>query len=199
MEGHKDHKRVFLNVLVINIAIFLAEFMVALYSGSLTMLSDSFHVLLHIVASLIGLISEFEFLGLAPQKIKTYTALINITLFFIGAGLITKEAIERLSEPPELILNSTYFTIAFLGLAANIYSAKIIARVEHRECSQNMKTLHACMVYDAIGSVVVVAGALAMYFTGIFILDPILSIVLVIFMILRGLKLLKTTLKLHSH
>lgn len=191
MANHADHKRVFFNVLTINITVFLAELAVALYSGSLTMLSDSFHVFIHIVASLVGFISEFEFLGLAPEKIKTYTALTNIGLFFVSAGIIIREALGRLSNPPELILNYYYFLIAVLGLVANIYSAKIIARVEHRECSQNMDTLHACMVYDAVGSIIVIIGALVMYFSGIFLLDPILSIILVVFMILRGWKLLK--------
>lgn len=195
MEDHSSHKRVFRKVLFINIAVFIAEFIAARYSGSLTMLSDSFHVLLHIIASLIGFVSEFEFLGLAPQKIKTYAALINVALFFIGIGIIVREAIERFSHPPELILNYQYFIIAFLGLVANIYSAKIINRVKHYECSQNIETLHACMVYDAAGSVVVILGALVMRLTGIFILDPILSVALVVFMIFRGQKLLRSTLR----
>ena len=198
-EDHSKHKRVFLKVLLINAVVFSAEFIVALYSGSLTMLSDSFHVFIHIIASLVGFVSEFEFLGLGPRKIKTCTALTNIALFFISAGIIAKEAIRRLAAPPELILNSPYFIIAFLGLIANIYNAHIIDKDEHRECSQNMKILHTCMVYDAVSSVIVIAGALAMYslamyFTGIFILDPVLSIVLVVLMLLRGWRMLRAAL-----
>ena len=201
MGDHESHKKVFLKVFVINIIVFLAEFAMALYSGSLMMLSDSFHVLIHIIASLVGFVSEFEFLGLAPGKIKTGTAFINIALFFISAGIIAKEAVERLSDPPELVLNSPYFMIAVLGLVANIYSAKIIDRVKHGECSQNMETLHACMIYDAASSVTVIVGALAIRSTEIYIgdfalyLDPVLSIALVLLMVRRGWKLLKNTLK----
>jgi len=123
LEDHASHRKVFLKVLITNVAVFLAELTIALYSGSLTMLSDSFHVFIHIFSSIIAYISETGFLKLEPAKLKKYSALINVNLFFISAGVILKKAVERLDRPLDLEIGWLFFVIASLGLFANMYGA----------------------------------------------------------------------------
>ena len=84
---HSDRDR-FLAVLKINFLVFIAELASGWYSGSLSMTSDSFHVSLHIVASLVALASEFKFLGFSSENIKKCSAGINISLFFPLAAMI---------------------------------------------------------------------------------------------------------------
>lgn len=160
------------------------------------MLSDSFHVFIHVVSSLVAYISETNFLSLASEKLKKYSALINVILFFVSAGIILKEAIERLGHPPDLEIGWLFFVIAFLGLFANTYGAKLTDRITGHECSLNADTLHACMKYDAISSVIVILGSAVILLTSIYIIDPILSFGLVILMTWRGWQLLSKVLKL---
>ena len=199
MSIHETHKSRFLLILKINIVAFLAELAVAFYSGSLTMLSDSFHLALHIFTPLIAYISEFEFFGLSGERIKKWTAGSNILLFFFLAGLIVNEAWERLSQPPELKLGHIFFVVAVVGLAANIYNARLLGTIEDRECHVNIKPLFWHMVFDSIGSVIVIIGAMVMYPTGWFIIDPILSFVLSGLIVLGAFFMLKELLYGHKH
>ena len=194
MDQHKTHKKTFLRVLAVNLVIFILELAVALYSGSLMMLSDSFHLFIHVIGSAVAYASEFEFLGLAGEEIKKYTSLTNVVLFFVTVVIITVGAIGRLSNPPELKIGWSYFTVAFLGLAGNIYGANVLHRIDDHECALNINPLYWCMVVDALSSVIVIMGALAIKHTGILVLDPALSFVLVALMIWRGWKMLNTTL-----
>ena len=178
MSVHNTHKNRFLLILQINLVVFIGELLVALYSGSLTMLSDSLHVSIHIVAPFLAYISEYEFGGISGKSIKKWTAGINIILFFVLAAGIAYEARERLSLPPQLRLGPTFFVVAILGLVANIYSANILHNIEDDECEQNVKPLFWHMVFDSAGSVIVIVGAVLMYVTHLFILDPILSFIL---------------------
>lgn len=178
MTVHKLHKSRFLLILRINLVIFIAELLTALYSGSLAMLSDSLHVSIHVLAPFVAYLSEFEFLGFSGDRIKKWTAWVNIFLFFFLAGFIAYEAWQRLSYPPELRIGLMFFLVAILGLGANVYCAGILHRIEDKECHQNIQPLFWHMVFDSAGSVIVIIGAAIMSGTQLYILDPVLSFIL---------------------
>ena len=196
---HREHKIRFLRILKINIVVFISELLVALYSGSLTMLSDSFHVSLHILAPLTAYISEFEFLGFSGKTIKKWTAGINIILFFILAGGIAHEAWGRITNPPQLRIGIFFFVIAILGLLANIYNANLLHTIKDKECNQNIKPLFWHMVFDSAGSVIVIIGAVVMYWTSVYILDPILSFILAALIAIGAVFMLRELFHGHDH
>jgi len=78
--GYRTDKDRFLTVLKINVIVFLAEFTVGLYSGSLSMISDGFCVSLHIIVSLTALASEIKLWNLSQDKIRYWSAKINLAL-----------------------------------------------------------------------------------------------------------------------
>jgi cobalt-zinc-cadmium efflux system protein len=160
------------------------------------MLSDSFHVFIHIFASIVAYISELDFLNFSSDKIKKYSAFINVGLFFVSAGVIFVEAVERVKHPLDLKIGWLFFAIAFLGLFANVYGAQLTNRIKDHQCSLNADTLHACMAYDAASSVIVILGVGVIFLTGFYIIDPILSFGLVVLMLWRGYRLSTKVLKL---
>lgn len=178
--GYRTDKDRFLAVLKINIVVFLAELLAGIYSKSLSMTSDGFHASLHIIVALVALASTYEFMGFPPDKIKQWAAGINIALFFPLAGMISYEANKRLNDPPEINITSLFFLVAVLGLIANIYTIKILHRKSGEEHSENKNrflfSVH--MIIDAIGSVIVIIGAIEIYHSGNYLLDPKLSFVL---------------------
>ena len=178
--GYLTDRDRFRAVLKINIFVFIAELAAGLYSKSLSMTSDGFHAFLHIIVALVALASVYEFLGFSPEKIKQWSAGINITLFFPLAGLISYEANQRLNDPPAINITSAFFLVAILGLIANIYTVKILHRKLGEECSENKNRflLYIHMIVDAIGSVIVIIGAVAIYNSGNYLLDPQLSFIL---------------------
>ena len=199
MSVHDVHRIRFLQILGINIFVFLAELAVALYSGSLTMLSDSLHVSIHILAPFLAYISEFEFLGFSGPIIKKWTAGINVLLFFVLAGAIADEALKRLGNAPDLRIGWLFFVVAVLGLVANIYCAKLLYSIDDDECRENIKPLFWHMIFDGAGSVVLIVGAVIMYLTGLYVLDPILSLVLAILIVLGAVTMARDLLRGHSH
>jgi len=190
LEDHAGHKRVFLKILKINLFVFIAELTTALYSGSLAMLSDSLDVSIHILAPFIAYISEFHFLNIPAKKIKKVASLMNISLFFLIAAIIAKEAWDRLSDPPNIKIGLFFVIVAFVGLAANIYNAKLLHEIPGHSCVQNIKPLFWHMVFDAGGSIIVIIATITMYFSKMYIVDPILSIFLAGLMVLAAIKML---------
>jgi len=175
--GHRTDKDRFLTVFKVNVLVFIVELLAGWYSGSLSMISDGFHVSLHVVVSLVALASEYDFWGLAPHKIKLWSAGLNIALFFPLAALISYEAYKRLQNPPTQNLNLIFFLVAFLGLAANIYTIFILHKGSSKQYSSNKNRplLLIHMVFDTIGSVMVILGGIAIYKTGSNFIDPKLS------------------------
>lgn len=180
--GHHTDKDRLRTVLGINIVIFIAEILAGYSSGSLSMLSDSFHVSLHVFVSLVALISEYEFLGINPDKIKLWSAGINIALFFPLALMIAYEAYLRWQNPPSLNLGPAYFAVAFLGLAANLYTVFMLKpdNHEHRQdkIGTNRFILFVHMIFDTVGSVIVIIGAFEIIRTDNYSIDPASSTVL---------------------
>ncbi|MBI2064546.1 MAG: cation transporter [Candidatus Yanofskybacteria bacterium] len=163
---------------------FIAELAVGLYSGSLAMLSDSFHLFLDTLAPLISYLSEFKFFGLSEDRIKKTVTQVSISLFFIVAGVIIWEAVSRIINPPELKINFWFFLVAIIGLIGNIYSFLILKKEEGEDYSIIRKLLSRHMLADAGGSIVVILGAIGIAVWNLNVLDPILSIILAVFIIL---------------
>lgn len=178
--GLRTDKDRFLAVLNINIVVFIAELLSGRSAGSLSMISDGLHVSLHIIVSLVALVSEYEFFGFSSEKIKRWSAGFNIFLFLPLAALISYEAYKRLANPPTQNLTFTFFFIAFFGLAANIYTIKILHKKSDEKYSGNRNRflLYIHMIADAVGSVLVIVGGIAINKTGSNFIDPKLSFVL---------------------
>jgi len=200
LDKHDVHKGALLVVLRITLVVLGLQLLVAVTSKSLMMWSDTFHLFIHVIACIVAYTSEFKFLGFPPGKIKKYTALTNIGLFFVTGAVIFNEALGRLFSPPELNINLFYFIIAGFGFVANVYTTNLLDKIEgHDECSSNIKPLRWCMIVDAISSGVVIFGAIAITLTKQFVLDPMLSFVLVVFMVWKGYRMARDTIRGHAH
>lgn len=194
---YRTDKDRFLTVLKINLPVFIAELAIGIYSESLTMISDSVHLSIHIIAPLIAYVSELQISNLPQEKIKQWTAKFNTFLFIILAGLISHEAWQRLFNTPDLKLTPIFFVIAFIGLAANIYTTKILYKQPgQEEYSINREALFWHMALDAIGSIILILGTIVIYYTEINLIDPILSFVLAGIIVIGAIKMFR---KLSSH
>ena len=90
----------------------------------------------------------------------------------------------RINNPPELRINFWFFLVAIVGLMGNIYSFLILKRWGDENHSVIRKLLSRHMLVDAGGSVVIILGAIGILVWKINILDPILSIILAVLIII---------------
>lgn len=175
--------------LILTGLVMLAEFLGGWLSGSLALLSDAGHMLTDVLAIGLSLLAMRFALQPATEK-KTYgfyrleilTALINGITLILLAGYIFYEAWQRFRSPEE-IRSGLMIAVAMVGLLANLAGFFILkASSKH---SLNVRGAFLHIIGDLLSSVAVVLGGLAIRFTGLYIIDPILSVIIAL-VILKG-------------
>lgn len=181
----------------LNLLITLAEVVGGLVSGSLALLSDAMHNLNDTASLCISFFARR--IGSRPaDRARTYGykraevlgAFANlIVLVVVGLWLI-KEAVERYLHPRE-INAPIMLTVAVIGLLANIATAMLL----HRQAKSNLNIRSAFLhiVSDAVSSVAVIAGGLAILWAGVHWVDPLLTLLIAGYIIAQSVSLLRET------
>lgn len=184
-------------VSVITGGIFIVEVIGGIVTNSLALLSDAAHMLTHIFALLVSLFA-LVFAGMPPTLKKTYgfyrleilAALFNGIALFAITLWIFYEAYHRFKHP-EVIDSGMMFIVAAVGLTANIVCAYILMSggSEHGH-SLNIKSVIMHLLGDTISSVGVIAGAVIIHYTDWYIVDPLISVLLCILILVWAYKLI---------
>ncbi|MRH91368.1 cation diffusion facilitator family transporter [Nocardia sp. SYP-A9097] len=190
-------------VLALGIALvfMLVEFIVAIATSSLALLSDAAHMLTDVV----GIAMALSAILLARRSRPTYTrtfgyyraevlaALANALLLFAVAIYVLYEAISRLSEPPK-VPGIPVLVVGALGLLANIVSF-LLLRSGAQE-SLNVRGAYLEVFADLIGSVGVLLSALITITTGWRYADMIIGVAIGIWVLPRTYILAKRSLRI---
>lgn len=165
-------------------------------TNSLALISDAGHMLTHLFALLVSLFALF-FAAKPPTEKKTYgfyrleilAALFNgLTLFMISAWIFY-EAYQRFMHP-ETISSGKMFIVAMVGLVANVACAYILKGNSHEHGhSLNVRAAFLHMLGDTLSSVGVIIGAVIIYYTDWFIVDPIISVMICVLILIWSYKL----------
>ena len=166
--------------LAITLLIFVLQVAGGLMSNSLALLSDSGHVLSD---SLSLAVSWFAFMlatrpaGLRRtfgyHRAEVFAALINSLLLLAMALVVAYEAYLRAVSPPA-VNAPIMLMFALLGLIGNVY---VVARLgRHKNLNVRSAMMHA--LSDALSSVGVIIGAVAIAITGATVLDSAVSVLI---------------------
>jgi len=177
-------KRVLISI-VMNLIITIAEIIGGILSKSLALLSDSMHNLSDTLAQVL----TFATLRLSERKSdKNFTfgykraeiisAFINSSVLIVIAVLLIREAIVRFYRI-ETITVGIMLPIAVIGLVANFVSVMVL---HGHTYNMNLKSAYLHLLTDTLSSVVVVVGAVLMLFFNIYWLDPLLTLVIALYM-----------------
>lgn len=148
----------------------VAEIVGSFVTGSLALLSDAMHMATDSFALLLALIAIY--LGRRPADIlRTYgyarfeilAATVNALLLLGVAFYILYEAYERVSRPAD-VQSVGMMVVAVLGLIVNLISMRVL--MGHKDESLNVKGAYLEVWADMLGSVGVIVGALIIYLTG---------------------------------
>ena len=165
--------------LALTITFLVAELVGAWLSNSLALLSDAAHMGSDTLALAIAL-AAVRLARLPPDARRTYGyarmealgALANGALLFLLAGWILWEAIGRFLTPHP-VASGTMLVVATLGLAVNLVAMRLLKAGSGE--SLNMKGAYLEVWADMLGSVAVILGALAIWYTGWSWIDPLLA------------------------
>ena len=173
----------------------VVEVVGAVLSNSLALLSDAAHMATDVIALAISLFAVRLSRRPADAK-RTYGyarmeaigALINGALLFTVAGYVLWEAFGRFLSPPPVASNAMLW-VASTGLIVNFISMRLLKAGAGENL--NMKGAYLEVWSDMLGSVGVIIGALIIKFTGWTIVDPIIAILIGLWVLPRTWVLLK--------
>jgi len=184
---------------VLNIIITAAQVVGGIISGSLSLLSDALHNFSDVVALLIS-----YFANKLKQKKHTHretygykraeiiAALINATTLIGVAFYLVREALQRLDQPPEINAGMVMI-FAVLGIVINAASAWIL----HGEAQDNMnvESAYLHLFADMLTSVAVLVGGIIMYYTQVYWVDSLLTLIIAVYLVVSSWRLLLRTLR----
>lgn len=178
---------------ILNLGFSIFEFIGGTITNSVAIISDSIH---DIGDSLSIGVSYFLEKKSKKKPDNKYTygyirysvigSLITTTILIIGSILVILNSIRRIINPVDINYNGMIL-FAIIGVIVN-YLAAYFTKDSH---SLNQKSVNLHMLEDVLGWIVVLIGAIIMRFTDIKIIDPILSILVALFIFINALKNLR--------
>lgn len=204
MSQHHHHsalsaKKLFWTILL-NISITLAQFIGGVLSGSMALLSDAVHNL----SDVVSLVVSYTANRLARRKATTektfgykraeiIAAFINaISLVLIALWLIY-ESVQRLLNPSE-IKEMTVIYLSLVAIAGNGLSVLLLKNQQANNL--NIRSAYVHLFSDLLASVAVLIGAIAISVFNWHIIDPLLSILISLYLIYLGYDLLRDSVQI---
>lgn len=169
-----------------------------IFSKSLALISDSFHMFSDVLALVLSLIAIY-FATKKPTKKFTYwflrveilAAFVNWLALLLIAIWICYEAIVRIFNPETIDFN-TMIIIASIWLLVNIILTIVLYRSLKEEENLNIKSALWHFLWDLMNSVWVIVTALLVKFTWYVIFDAIISIIISIIIWIWWIKIVKS-------
>jgi cobalt-zinc-cadmium efflux system protein len=207
---HHDHapkidhiNTAFVIGIILNSAFVIIEVITGIITGSLSLLTDAGHNLSDVAALALALLA-FKLSKVNSNKQYTYgyksstiiVSLLNAFILIIGIGVIVYEAIARFMHP-QSIEGATIAWVAFVGIGVNAFTAYLFTRGDkNQDKDLNVKGAYLHMAVDAIVSLGVVISGIVIYFTHLYWIDSVLSLVIAVVILGGTWSLLKDSLRL---
>lgn len=210
-------ERRFVLSIVLTALILVAEVVGGIWTGSLALLSDAGHVATDILALGLSFVA-LRLSALPPDNRHTYgyhrlevlAALVNgVTLGAIAVGIF-REAYLRW-QTPEPIKSTEMLVIAVIGLLVNLLVIAILGghhhhdhehehhdagRHQHAHTDVNLQSAFLHVVGDAVSSVGVIVAAGIIRATSWYWVDPLVSVLIAVIIVLSAWRVLRPTLRL---
>ena len=188
-------RRALVIALVANGCLFVVQLVAALAFGSLALLADTAHLATDVVAlvlSLVGLVMSQRPASARTtygwERAEVLAAMVNSLLLTAASAWIVFEAIQRL-QSPEAIDGLGVALVGGLGLVVNAGSAWVIARASG--ANLNLRAAFWHLASDALGSFGVIVAGLAFAVTGADWIDPVISILITLLVLVAAWTLLR--------
>ena len=193
----KKSKKTLYVTLFLTLFFALMELFGGLFSNSLSLVGDSFHMFSDVLALGASMVAIY-FEAKKPTKKFTYgflrlevvVAFLNgIVLMLISVGMIY-ESVIRFFNPREIDFGSMFF-IALIGLIFNIVITWILFSSTKKENNINIKSAMLHFLGDLLNSVGVIISSIIIYFTNFVYIDIIMSVVISVIIFTGGYKISK--------
>ncbi len=192
---HEHTARNLAITVILNGVITISQFAGGIISGSLALISDALHNLSDVISVVLAYLAQR--IGLRPQTQKStfgfkraeiLAAFINaITLIAISVYLLV-EAGKRFLNPKEV----DYLWMLGLGILGVIANGLSVLILHHnKDENLNIRAAYLHLIGDALTSVAVVAGAVCIWLFQVYWIDPLVTVLISIYIFVHTFKILK--------
>ncbi len=196
----KDYNRAFAIGIGLNLFFVGVEVIYGVISGSLALIADAGHNFSDVISLVLAWGAAF-LAAQRPTKRLTYgfrrvtilASLVSAVLLLVVLGAIAWEAFQRFSEP-KTVKGTTVIVVAGIGVVINTLTALLFFSGQKRDL--NIKAAYLHMAADAGVSLGVVIAGVAIIATGWLWLDPLISLVIVVIILLGTWGLLSDSARL---
>jgi cobalt-zinc-cadmium efflux system protein len=197
-------------VLSLSSSYFVISIITVLTTSSLALLSEAGHVLADIGGIALALFAiNYTRKPATPQRsygfyrMEILASFVNSVILALLSVYVLYEAFRRIFEPPE-IQSFPIIIVAAIGLALNFIGMLLLNDRGHHHTHNddtdkqkeqeeilNVKAVYLEILSDTIGAAGVIVAGIIMLTTKFYLADPIISIVLALFMIPRTWSIMK--------
>ena len=194
INGGIERKRLIFTICLTLVAM-IVEVIGGFWTGSLALISDAGHMLTHLLA--LGVSLAAIIIASRPatasrtfghHRAEVLAALFNGFTLLPIAVYIFYEAVQRVLNP-QPIFGMLMLVIAVGGLIVNLVSALLLHGVSKDDLNVRSAFFH--MLGDTLSSVAVIIGAGVIWLTGWVLIDPILSVLICLLIVIWAWRLIK--------
>ncbi len=156
--------------LLITLVFMIVELVGGYFSNSLALISDAAHMLTDIGAILLSLFAYWmskrpstPSMSFGYHRVEILGALTSGLAIWLISGVLTFEAILRVSSPPE-VKGFIVFGVALAGLGANLLSMRMLHSA--KQTNINVRAAYVHLLADSLGSVGAILAGLVIWLTG---------------------------------
>ena len=191
MSGHHHHNhsgtsgRRMLITMLLNFSITIVEIIGGLMSGSLSLISDALHnfsdgiaIIISYVALRLSKKPKSDKYTFGLKRAQILAAILNSGVLLAISIYLVREAISKMLHPHE-IDGGLMLIVASFGLIANIIGTWLLHR--GAQSNINIRAAYLHLLSDAVSSVAVILGALAISLWGQYWIDPVLTLLIAVY------------------
>ena len=185
--------------LISNTSLIIMKLVVGLFTGSVSIISEAIHSTMDLLAAVIAFfsvkISDRPADDIHPYghgKVENISGVIESLLIFVASVWIIIEAVKKIINPSEIESVGVGFIVMFISAAINFMVSKKIYKVAKQEDSIALEADALHLKADVYTSLGVGTGLFLIWVTGLNYLDPIVAILVAIFILKESFELLKT-------
>lgn len=184
----------------LNLAFVIVEAVAGFVGNSLGLLSDAGHNLSDVFSLILAMIAlklasshatkRFTY---GRRKASVLISLLNAIILLVAVGMIIVESIHKFTDPSPVSGAAVSWT-AGAGIVVNGLSTWLLHLKKGKDLNAQGAFLH--MLADTLVSIGVVVAGVIISLTGIYIIDPIISLIIVVVILASTWHLLSASLRL---
>ncbi|MCM8782401.1 MAG: cation diffusion facilitator family transporter, partial [Candidatus Omnitrophica bacterium] len=198
-KGDNKESRLIISA-VLNFSTTVAQVIGGILSGSLSLISDALHNFSDTAALAISFFAvrlakrrRTEAQTFGYKRAEILAALFNACVLVVVSVYLFKEAFVRFAHPHP-INSFLMLSIAAVGLIANIISVFLLKLHAHEDL--NVRAAYVHLFSDSLSSIAVIIGACAISISKAYWIDPILTILIGIYVLKEGYRIIEESIRI---